>query len=269
MKDSLRFRGEVIARNKATGEILFKQHNCIVEGGRIMTLAKAYNMTRSDLVALASAMDNTDLANIIIDCGTDSGNYGIKYFKAGYDTSAEAMAHPLAVNTQAIDIHTDNPWYVNKVGYFSKEDAAYTRKDDIPEEYYQGASSYNWPDVQDTDMQPLINKASDFDTLFIRYKLIMKMPSGAVTVIDPATESVIDPAYIVPDDLDQDDPYNLGWHKADLTVPYVTINELGLFMTSDVDVAANKDWIMFSLLKFPPVTLQAEMEVEFEYRIYG
>ena len=76
MKDSLKFKGEVIARNKATGEILFEQHNCIVEGGRIMTLAKAFNMNNAQLKKLAKPIEdggNAKLSEWFENCTGDSG----------------------------------------------------------------------------------------------------------------------------------------------------------------------------------------------------
>lgn len=264
MKDSLKFRGEVIARNKATGEILFKQHNCIVEGGRIMTLAKAFGMNNAQLKKLADPITgNPDLKDWFENCTGDSGDYKIMKFKAGFDRSFED-ANPvdisfntqLSVNTQATDLNS-NIVYIGDVDFFTKDDAAYTVKDDIPLKYYTGADQYTWDDSEPTSMQPLINKTSDFDTIFIRYKLMMKMPEQHAEADDPA--------YIVED---PDDTSSPGWRNPDLTVPYVTIDELGLFMSSDEEVD-DGNWLMFSLLKFPPITLQAEMEVEFEYRIYG
>lgn len=266
MKDSLKFRGEVIARNKATGEILFKQHNCIVEGGRIMTLAKAFNMNNAQLKKLAQPIEdggNSDLSDWFENCTGDSGDYSIMKFKAGFDRSSEvtgtaevSVNTQLSVNTQATDLNS-SVVYIGDIDFFTKEDAAYTVKDDIPTIYYEGANSYTWDDSNSHSMQPLINKAGEFDTIFIRYKLMMKMPEQ--------NASSGDPAYVVDD---PEDTSSQGWHNPDLTVPYVTINELGLFMSSEEEVE-DGEWLMFSLLKFPPITLQAEMEVEFEYRIYG
>lgn len=250
MKDTLKFRGEVIARNKTTGEILFKQHNCIVEGGRLMTLAKAMGLTNGNLTRLNEAIDNPSLKQWFTSAEVGSGDYSIMYFKAGYDTTETGLSKPLSVNTQAIDITTTtNPWYVNEVDFFTKAESRVMTKDDIPVEYYDENQSYSW----DNDVvQPIINKASTFDTIFLRYKLNLEMPIPSNTV---SPESV-------------DDIHVMGWHNVDSAAPFVTVNELGLFMSSDAE-KDSKDWLMFSLLKFPPITLQAEMKVEFEYRIYG
>lgn len=265
MKDVLKFKGEVIARNKATGEILFEQHNCIVEGGRIMTLAKAFNMNNAQLKKLAKPIEdggNAELSEWFENCTGDSGDYSIMKFKAGFDRSFEESSTAevsfntqLSVNTQATDLNSSTV-YIGDIDFFTKADAAYTEKDDIPKIYYEGESSYTWDDDANS-MQPLLNKAGAFDTIFIRYKLMMKMPRQ--------NASAGDPAYIVDD---PEDTCSQGWRNPDLTVPYVTINELGLFMSSE-DEVDDGEWLMFSLLKFPPITLQAEMEVEFEYRIYG
>jgi len=254
MHDSLKFRGEVIARNKATGEILFKQHNCIVEGGRLMTLAKAMGLENGKMTQLGAAIDNPELKAWFtgIDPNSESeeshrqgnsGDYSIMYYKVGYDTTDNGISHPLSVNTQATDISDlRNSWYVDEVDYFTTDDK---QKDDIPEQYYTGDDRYPWP--EEDVIQPIINQAKDFDTIFLRYKLPLKMPDTSI---------------------DNDDIHDLGWHNVDLTVPYVTVNELGLFMSCNAE-KDTENWLLFSLLKFPPITLQAEMEVEFEYRIYG
>jgi len=246
MHDSLKFKGEVIARNKSTGEIIFKRHNCIVEGGRLMTLAKAMGLDTTGLNDLGQAItDNDVLKEWFEAAGSPSGNYKITHYKVGYDTSEAGVAMPLSVNTKATDITVKtNPWYVNEVEFFEKADV---QKDDIPEDYTE---TYTWSDAS-TDMQPIINCTSEFDTLFMRYKLGLKMPND----INDSNNIAVD-----------DDEKTPGWHCVDTTLPYVTVNELGLFMS---DPSSEEDWILFSLLKFPPVTLQAEMEVEFEYRIYG
>jgi hypothetical protein len=151
LKENLKIVGVVTARD-SDGNLLFEKKNTVVEGGRLVTLAKGIGLDAASFAGLETSPD-LDLSLM-----GDPNTLKISKFRCGISDSETE-----AVESTSTDID-------------SRESGVYYQGD---VEFFVGTEPYIPSDIPAEQNDKQIVNVSSADTIFIRIKCVVATPNGS------------------------------------------------------------------------------------------
>lgn len=160
MKENIKLKGIVTARNVKTGEIIFEKQNCIVEGGRLVTLAKSIGLSKEEFGNIKTENAGLQLSKF------DPNNLKITRYRAG---TTDTVSTDYGVCTTDTDISC----------LLEDENSIFAEGN---VEYFIGSDEERNPeDIPDDQNDVKIVNIEAADTAFIRIKIRLKTPGYYTT----------------------------------------------------------------------------------------